>query len=67
VTHTYIFELDDGNQFSEKLKNVSLATGVRVTFLMFMLKKEKYLFSIYNHSDPVWKEIPLPQDVFYDN
>jgi len=65
TTFSYIFELDNKNHYPIDLINFSLpfAIGVRVTFLLFEYdKKKEILFSVYNHSDPRWIELPPSND-----
>jgi class 3 adenylate cyclase len=65
TTFSYIFELQDRSHYTLYLTEfpLQLAIGVMVTFLCFEdPNRKKILFSIYNHSDPRWLEIPFSRD-----
>jgi hypothetical protein len=62
TTVTYIFQLNEGKRhYPVELTNFSLpfAAGVTATFLCFEdRKRQRVPFSVYNHSDPRWIELP---------
>lgn len=70
TTTPYIFEFDNGFQYSIELTNFRFvcATGNRVSLLMFKTENgDEYPFSIYDHASMSWTVLPKFSAVKLEN
>ena len=70
TTYAYIFAFDNGRHWPVTLTNIDLpfVTGARVTLFLFTTPQgKKYLFSIYNHAEQLWRRLLFNKKVDLNN